>query len=164
MSQQYSLSEAFRLAESIEENGLAFYTQAAQAVKDKQTREILLDLADKEKQHANTFAEMRRQYCQVDEVHLQDQDGQVEAYLKGVAENHVFNLDKDVTQLLASVQSSESVLRLAMTFEKDTIVFFSALKNAVTEENREAVERLIQEEIGHIQELQKTLKALPASQ
>ncbi|MBN1766166.1 MAG: ferritin family protein [Sedimentisphaerales bacterium] len=161
MADKFSLSEVFRMAEEIERNGAQFYAQAAESVKDQLAKDVFLNLRDKEKQHEKTFADWREYFCSLDDTHLLDPDGQVQMYLQAVADNHVFNLHKNVTQLLASVQTTRGALRLAIGFEKDTIVFFAALKDAVTDENRPKVELLIAEEIEHIRQLNDTIKQLP---
>jgi len=160
MATQYSLSEVFEMAEDIESNGYDFYTQAAVAIKDKAVKAVFHDLADKELQHKKSFANLRQKFCSVVDVHWVDPDGQAAAYLKAAADNHIFNIEKDVSSLLASLQSAESALRLAIRFEKDTVAFFTALKKAVTGENHDKVDLLIQEELEHIRILQNTLKEL----
>ena len=160
MTQNYSLSEVFRIAEDIEKNGYAFYSQAAGAAGDPHAKKVFLELAQKEGLHRDFFAELRKTLCDRTDLHWVDPDGTAGAYLKAIADNHVFNLNQDVSSLLASIQSPQSVLRMAIGFEKDTIVFFSALKNAVSGENREKVELLIKEEIDHIQQLQQAIDEL----
>ena len=160
MAMQYSLSEVFEMAEGIESNGYDFYTQAADAIKDKTVKALFHDLAGKELQHKETFANLRKEFCSAVDAHWVDPDGQAAAYLQATADNHVFNVEKDVSSLLASLQSPESALRLAIGFEKDTIAFFTALKQAVTGENRDKVDLLIKEELDHIRVLQDSIKQL----
>lgn len=160
MTIQYSLSEVFEMAENIESNGYDFYTQAADAIKDKMVKTVFQDLARKELQHKETFASLKQELCAAAEAHWVDPDGQAAAYLKATADCHVFNIEKKVSSLLASIQSTESALRLAIGFEKDTIAFFTALKQAVTEVNRQKVDLLIKEELEHIRILQDTIKQL----
>ena len=160
MAVQYSLSEVFEMAENIESNGYDFYTQAADAIKDKTVKALFQDLAGKELLHKETFANLRQEFCSAVDAHWVDPDGQAAAYLKATADNHVFNLEKDVSSLIASLQSAESALRLAIGFEKDTIAFFTALQQAVTGENREKVDLLIKEELDHICILQDAIKQL----
>ena len=160
MTVNYSLSEVFHLAETIEKNGEAFYRRAAEAVDDAKTKEVFLDLAAKEKVHEQIFATLREQVCTLADQQIYDPDGQVEAYLRSVAETHVFNLDPDETALAASLQSPLSALKWAIGFEKDTIVYFSALKEAVPEESRAKVELLIREEYDHIRQLHQVIKEL----
>lgn len=158
MAVQYSLSEVFEMAEGIETNGYDFYTRAADACNDKTVKAVFQDLAQKELQHKETFADLRQTFCAAPDAHWVDPDGQAAAYLKATADNHVFNIDKEVSSLLASLQSEESALRLAIGFEKDTIIFFTALKHAVSEEHRETIDRLIEEELEHIRILQDAMK------
>ncbi len=160
MSSTYSLSEVFRMAEEIERNGVKFYTQAADLAKDKGTREVMLHLASLEKQHESIFSELREEYCGEADCDLIDPDGQAEMYINATAGAHVFNMHDDISELLCSIQSPGSMLKLALDFEKDTIVFFTALKSMVTEKNQAKIELLIQEEIGHIKYLQETLSQL----
>ena len=160
MADTYSLSEVIRIAEDIEANGYDFYTQAAAAAKDTSARKVFEELAQKEKEHQRIFAEMRKEFCASQDAHWFDPDGQARAYLKTLADNHVFNLNQDISALLASVQSSESTLRLAIGFEKDTIVYFTALKQAASDENREKIELLIKEELDHIRQLAQAIAAL----
>jgi len=160
MATQYSLSEVFEMAEAIESNGYDFYTQAAGSIKDKAVKAVFQDLAGKELQHKETFANLRQEFCSAVDAHWVDPDSQAAAYLKATADNHVFNIEKDVSFLIASLQSTESALRLAIGFEKDSIAFFTALKQAVTGENRDKVDLLIKEELDHILILQDTIRQL----
>ena len=160
MSDTFSLSEVFRIAEGIERNGYEFYTQAAAAAQDAAARKVFRHLAEEEKEHQKVFTEMRQAFCRQIDTHWFDPDGQAAAYLKTLADNHVFNLTQDVSTLLASVQSSQSALRMAIGFEKDTIAFFTVLKNAATDENRQKVELLIKEELDHIRQLAQVIAAL----
>ena len=111
MAAQYSLSEVFEMAEDIESNGYDFYTQAADSIKDKAVKAVFQDLAGKELKHKETFANLRREFCSAVDAHWVDPDGQAAAYLKATADNHVFNVEKEVSSLIASLQSAESALR-----------------------------------------------------
>lgn len=162
MTQKYSLAEVFRLAENIESNGHEFYTQAARAVQDPAVQRVFGDLAEKELAHRRLFADWRDQYCTREQMHWVDPDGQAAAYLEAMAENHVFNLRREVGHLLASVQTPLSALRLAIGFEKDTIAYFTALKGGVPPVLQEKVDLLIREELDHIRQLQDAIAALPS--
>ena len=160
MTDKYSLSEVLRMAEGIERNGEKFYRQAAQMTKDAQAKAVMLDLAAQERGHERVFADLRAELCQVSDAQWWDPDGEAAAYVRGIADLHVFSMTPDVTELLASVQSPRSVLQLAIGFEKDTIVFFTALRESVTPENRAKVSLLIQEEIKHVHLLSQAINDL----
>lgn len=160
MAPHFSLLEVFEQAEHIERNGNQFYTQAADAAQDPQTQAVFRRLAAEELNHQAFFHDLRQQYCQMQDVNWVDPDGDAAAYLRAAADGHVFNVDKNLSELLGSVQSPQSALRMAIDFEKDTIVFFSALKDAVNADNRDKVELLIQEELRHVRILQDELARL----
>ena len=160
MGQQFSLSEAFLMAEEIEANGFEFYRLNAQASRDKSVKALFAALAEKEKVHQEVFVGFRQEFCGENDVHFVDQDDQAAAYIKTVADNHVFNLNKDVSSLVASVQTPGSAIRMAIGFEKDTIVFFTAIRDAVRDENRDKIDLLIREEFDHIRILQEELDKL----
>ena len=160
MAQQFSLSEAFRMAEDIEANGFEFYSLNAKASRDKSVKALFAALADMEKVHQAIFAGFREEYCGESDVHWVDPDDQAAAYIKTVADNHVFNLNKDMSSLVASLQTPGSAIRMAIGFEKDTIVFFTAIRDAVRDDNRDKIDLLIREEFEHIRILQEELDEL----
>lgn len=154
----FSLSEVLQMAEEIERNGVKFYNDAAEKVREEKTRAVMLDLAEKEKEHERTFRTMREEFCGTEDVHTVDPEGEVAMHIQLMADTHVFNLSKEAADSLATVQTPLSVLKLAMGFEKDTIVFFQALKEAVTTKNKSKVELMIQEEREHIRILHDAMK------
>lgn len=160
MTESYSLSEVFRIAEVIERNGHEFYVRAAKQVETPAIRQVLLDLAEKEKHHLAFFQELHNQCCSQTDVHWVDPDGQAQAYLDSIANCHVFYLDPDIPELLAALHSPESVLRLAINFERDTVAYFTALRTTVPDSHRDKVDLLIQEELSHIRELRDAINTL----
>ena len=160
MAEHFSLAEVFRMAEDIERNGVKFYTQAAAADQAGSGKEIFQKLAEQEKNHERLFAGWREKYCGQKELHIVDPDGEVQAYIQSIADTHVFNLKKDVDDILAPAKNTRDILNIAIGFEKDTIAFFTSLKHAVGAENWEKLELLIQEEIHHIRQLQTAILEL----
>ena len=51
------------------------------------------------------------------------------------------------------------VVKLAISFEKDSILFFHSFRNLVSKEKQEVIEKLIKEEEGHIINLANILKS-----
>ncbi len=98
-------------------------------------------------------------WCGAQDAHWWDPDGEAEAYVRQAADSNVFTMQPDVAQMVTSIQSAESALRMAINFEKDAIAFFTALKKAVKDEHRDKVEALIQEEHEHVRRLNEALAA-----
>lgn len=156
----FSLAEVFRLAEEIERNGYDFYSGAVKSAGHPECRDVFRSLAEQEKMHESLFARWRQEICGAEDAQVVDPDGQAEAYLRSIADNHVFTLNKDIARLLASIQTPLSLVEMAIGFEKDTIKFFSSLKEHVGNNTRHGVELLINEENRHIQLLTDLKKKL----
>lgn len=63
----------------------------------------------------------------------------------------MFVKNKDIPGLVSTLKTPQEVLDLAITFEKDSVVFYSTMKNAVPESfGKVQIDALINEEIKHI--------------
>ena len=57
----FTADEIFEMAEKIEKNGAEFYREAAEKATDKDTKQMLLDMAVMEQGHLETFQDMRKE-------------------------------------------------------------------------------------------------------
>lgn len=152
----FNADEVFELAEELERNGADFYRDAA-AYADGEEQELLQRLAVMEEEHEKVFHRLRRE--QSEQINL-DPEGVGARYLRSLMKGQVF--DPAVTHKVAGSESIGDLLDRAIGFEKEAIVFFTCLRRAVTEEkSREALDRLIGEEVGHIADLQEQKTRLP---
>lgn len=150
MGVPFNADEIFEMAEEIEINGAMFYREAAKkypAVKD-----VLLELASMEDEHLKTFAAMRKELSEAEaETSVFDPDNQIQMYLKVMADEHVFNVKIAPDELLSRQKSPQDVLRMAIRLEKDSIAFYTGLKESVSRQTgRDKVQEIIREELGHI--------------
>lgn len=161
----FNADEAFALAEQIERNGQGFYLRAAELTKGTLTGKLLSDLAIWEKTHEELFSSMRSGLTEEEKtVTAFDPDGENALYLKAVADSHVFKTIEDPAQLLSGNESPEQIIKTALLFEKDTILFFLGLAKMVPENlGRNKVEKIIDEEIGHVAYLEKELNTIRGS-
>ena len=166
MSGQFNADEIFEIAEQIERNGAAFYRKAARTPSLARAAQILRQLADMEDSHAETFARMREDIWRQNPGWLPkffDAEGENLAarYLRAIAEGLVFDLKQNPSEMLAGSPTPEQVLNFAITLEKDSIVFYLGVKDAVPEELGQAhIDRIIREEMSHITLLSRELAAL----
>lgn len=156
MADSLSMSEIFLLAENIEKQGLEFYKQAALTSQNVKVKEVMLFLADEETRHAEIFADLRQKFFGSDDIYLNHEDEEATRYITGLVDTHVFNVSKDVAELLGAIQTPKSAIEMAINFEKDTIACFTGFKKLVQGETK-MIDRLIQEEFGHIEKLEKLL-------
>ncbi|MBR9980790.1 MAG: ferritin family protein [Desulfatitalea sp.] len=155
MMYDFNADDIFEIALQLERNGAKFYRTAAEAVKDEPARKFLLELAAMEDDHEKTFARMRDQLqAQEKGSTVFDPDGEAVHYLRALADTRVF-FEKAI-----NTASMEEILKDAITAEKDSIVFYLGMREAVPESlGRERLDAVIKEEMGHIRLLSKELVA-----
>lgn len=146
MSYDFNADDIFEMAEQIEKNGAAFYRNAAEGIQDPENKAMLLELAKMEDQHEKIFASMRAELsAQEKQSTAFDPQGDAAQYLKALADMRVF-FEKKIDP-----GSMVSILKEAITAEKDSIVFYLGMKELVPENlGQTKVERIIKEEMGHI--------------
>ncbi len=152
----FSADDIFRLAEEIEVNGEQFYRKAAQDVGDAGGKDMLLGLAEMEKEHKRLFEQMRAELRGTEKAATAfDPEGEAEKYLKALADIRVF-FEKPM-----DTSSMENILKAAIQAEKDSIVLYLGMKELVPEKfGKNRIEKIIREEMGHIRQLGGELKKL----
>jgi len=153
MMYDFNADDIFEIAEQLERNGAAFYRKAADAVNDDKARDILLKLAGMEDDHEKSFSKMRADLTASEKAAtVFDPEGDAVHYLKALADTRVF-FEKEI-----DTASMEAILKDAITAEKDSIVFYLGMRDAVPENlGRSRLDAIIQEEMGHIRLLSKEL-------
>ena len=162
MSIQFNADEVFQMAEQIERNGKDFYTRAADRTAESRTAQFLLGLAAMEAEHEKIFAGMRAGLTdQERKATVPDPDNQALAYLRAWADGQVFDVRSRPAEKLTGKEKVEDVLRIAIGLEKDSIVFYLGMKDAVPERlGRSKIDRIIKEEMNHMSSLSRTLETL----
>ncbi|MDR0622103.1 MAG: ferritin family protein [Deltaproteobacteria bacterium] len=147
--------DAFKIAVNMEENGLKFYKAAAKKFSGP-IADLFNSLAQEEEIHKSIFTRFLNGLPK-EQTTLYDPDNETDDYLKMMADIHVFKNDpENIDKLMEGVATVEDALKLAMSFEKDSIVFFVQLKNASDNLSDEvSVDRLILEEAKHLRKLSR---------
>jgi rubrerythrin len=153
-----SAAEALRWAMEIEENGEAFYNTAAARSADADVKALFEDLAVRERGHYEVFQKMLEKVKpDPDLSSVGPQYADYEFYLQAVLANALFaGKDKGLT-LARQAEDRETALQAAMSFEKDTLLFFYDLREMVSEAARGTITAVIQEEKTHLRRLAKML-------
>ena len=153
LSSSFSIDEILEIAERIERNGARFYRRAAEMESDADRCQVLLDLAEMEDEHEETFVRMRRELAASDAGGF-DLDDQAGAYLRSFADGHVFDFTTDPAAWLTGRESLTQILDKAIGLEKDSVVFYLVLKDAAPEAwGKGDVDRIVAEEMDHIRVL-----------
>ncbi|MFC1551367.1 rubrerythrin [Candidatus Latescibacterota bacterium] len=162
MGISFNADEIFEMAEQIERNGAKFYRIAAeQQADDEEARKMLLNLAVMEDEHEKTFAEIRAAIITGPPiVEVYDPEDLAALYLQAIANGRVFDIKKDPSEILSERKSLEEILKIAISLEKDSIVFYMSFRDMVTEESgKEKIDYIINEEKQHIVGLSNQLAA-----
>jgi rubrerythrin len=161
MSMIFNADEVLKIAEQIERNGIDFYERAAERFEGEEKR-TLLRLADMERTHEQVFATMRRELSGADQgLKGFDPEGEAGRYLAAFADGQIFAPKADAAALLGSKDSIRDILEVAIGLEKDSVVFYVAIREAVPESlGEDKIDRIIKEEMAHIVLLSRTLSSL----
>jgi rubrerythrin len=165
MSFEFNADEILEMAEQIERNGARFYRKAAELVKDAAVSKLLQDLALWEDGHKRVFANMRADLAhQEREQMVFDPEHEASMYLRAMADGHVFDARVDPTDTLTGKELAQDILQMAIGQEKDSIVFYTGLKEMISETaGRERIEEIIKEEMGHIGFLSREIAVLSSN-
>jgi rubrerythrin len=153
MSYDFNADEVFDMAEQLERNGAKFYRNAAEGDVEQSNKQMLLDLAAMEDEHEKTFKLLRADLAENEkQTTVFDPQGEAALYLRALADTRVF-FEKDI-----DISSMREILKSAIEAEKDSIVFYLGMKDAVTENlGKGRIDGIIKEEMGHIKMLSKEL-------
>ena len=155
MSYDFNADEVFEMAEQMERNGAKFYRDAAETAADASNKEMLIDLSKMEEAHEKMFESMRAELTAAEKAStVFDPSGEAAVYLRALVDSRVF-FEKEI-----DVTSMEEILKSAIEAEKDSIVFYLGMKDAIPENlGKDRIEAIIKEEMGHIRVLSRELVA-----
>jgi len=162
MSVAFNADEIFEIAEQIERNGANFYRKATEGSISVRGRDLLLRLAAMEDEHEKTFAAMRADLTKRETAPpVFDPDDQAVLYLRAVADGKVFDFNADPSKRLTGREPMEEVLAIAVGLEKESVVFYTGIKDAVPEDlGKNKVDAIIKEEMDHLILLSGILSSL----
>jgi rubrerythrin len=156
MSIDFNADEVFEIAEQIERNGAKFYRRSAEKTTDANKKKLLIQLAEMEDEHEQTFKNMRSKLSENEKIVTTfDPEGESELYLRALADTRVF-YEKEIP-----ASSMKEILKTAIIAEKDSIVFYLGMKDVVPARlGKNKLDEIIKEEMGHIRLLSKELLEL----
>ena len=155
----FSAKEVLEMAIRIEENGVEFYTRSVNATKSERLKELFTFLAKEEKKHIACFEDMDKR------VESDDLPGNIDPYLeeealylKALANSRVFTNAHEGKRLAGEVRGENDILQTAINMEKDSILFYYELHNAVRDKDKTTLKNLIQQEKDHLRKLTELQK------
>ncbi len=157
----YSVNEIIEMAVQIERNGYAFYNEATKRKDlDSGAAGFLAFLRDQELNHEKVFQALRDD-ADLTVLELSQDWELVAAYLKTIVEGRVFNDADSAIRKAAEAKDLMGVIDHAITFEKDTLLYFHAISDSISNEKAKiTLRRIINEEVSHVLKLNDFKKTL----
>ncbi|MEJ2655880.1 MAG: ferritin family protein [Desulfobacterales bacterium] len=149
----FSLKDIIDIAVQIEQNGERVYRNAAKKIKDPSLKSLMQWLADEETRHERWFQALKGAMPETGEYPEQEEMGR--ALLRDAVGSKSFALENAD---FSSMEKIEELLRLAIEFEQDTMLFYKMLQPLI--EGQRTLEQLhviIQEEENHAARLKEML-------
>lgn len=160
MDAELSAFDVLEIAEKIERNGAKFYRRAAGLIKDPDISTLFVNLAQWESRHIEVFHQMRER--------LSDQrweQGDLAPQRIGTPDARVmaglavFGVQPNPADELSGNETKAEVLRMAIEKEKDSIVYYTGLKDFVVDKaDKDLIDEVIEEEKKHVRILMQSLE------
>ena len=156
MGNIFSASEVVEMGIQIEKNGLDFYNVAKGMAKENKVKELFKYLASQEEEHIKTFEGILSEVKKYEP--FEAYPGEYFAYIKTLSEEYVFTKLKAGLKAAKDIKNDKEAVNLAIGFEKDSILFYYAMKNVVLEGEHNTIGRLIEQEQEHLKKLSELKK------
>lgn len=151
MAEVFNIDETFEIAEQIERNGARFYRKAAEIFEASRAKSLLMDLASMEDRHEKLFKEMRQELKKKGTAQDGPIDEEPARYLRAIAGGYVFPINADPSDKLTGKEALSDIIDYAIEIEKDSIVFYLGIREAMPEElGKFDISKIIKEELRHI--------------
>jgi rubrerythrin len=148
----FRASDVTELAMELEKSGEAFYRAVARKVGSAQVQALFEDLADQEVIHYKIFAKLFQAVhgkpFMTDEEWNTYQD-----YLGATVQSAFFEGADKALAVADEVKDEQEALRMAIRFEKETVLFFHDLYDVVPALDKGTIEKVIDEEKRHVRRL-----------
>ena len=159
----FQAADVVEMALELEKSGEVFYRAVAKKVKSAQIQALFEDLADQEVQHYAAFQKLSKTVWDKP-LMLPDEWNQYLMYLQATIQSAFFEGEDKALALAEQVTDEKEALRMAMGFEKETLLFFYDLRDMVSEGDRTILMRIVNEEKSHLRRLADMLQSLETTE
>ena len=158
MGNIFTGSEIIELGVQIEKNGKDFYNTLLEKSESQKAKEIFQYLAGEEDKHIAVFQKMLESAEKYEAP--ESYPGEHLAYVNTLAGEYVFTRKDKGGEVAKGISSDKEAVEVGIGFEKDSILFFEAMKRVVPEHGHKTIEGLIVQEKSHLKQLVDIKKEL----
>lgn len=151
MGNTFSACEVIELGIQIEKNGKEFYSELVRMTDNPKAIAMFEYLAAQEDKHIDTFKGMFAEACDYSSAGAYPDE--YFAYMRSLSSSYVFTQEGKGKEAALGVKDYNEGVELGVGFEKESILFYTAMKESVPEKDKEKVEAIIREEKRHLQQL-----------
>ncbi|MES0278309.1 MAG: ferritin family protein [Dehalococcoidales bacterium] len=160
MSIHFTSEEIINLAIDIERRGIAFYDTMARSTESAALSSAFQFLVNMERQHVQIFLSMRAKAG--GSQALENYTAEHSAYLDALAASAVFTDDMVTSEMATKINSDIEALELAISAEKDSILFYYELWDIMPQTSHSLLSQVIAEEKSHLRQLSQLKKEFQA--
>lgn len=154
---KFSSDEVLRLAINIEENGKRFYKEMADREKNEKIRSLLLVLVQEEIKHKEIFEEILSRLKNKEIVETTQEE--YSTYISALSRECILTEEVVEEKIKEGFKSPERLLDFALNLEKNSIIFYTHIKENIFKDIDE-IEKILHEERKHfvmISEMKKQI-------
>jgi len=147
----FQAAEILDMAIEIERKGLAFYQGCAVARASEPVAEVFEFAATEEEKHIRLFTEMKSALEQY--TLPESYPGETLAYIHGLIGQTVFGTVEEAACGAEQIGDVADAIDKAVAMERESIAFYSGVRELVRESERDVIDEVIAEEHRHIRRL-----------
>ena len=149
-------ADIVEMAMELEKSGEAFYRAVASSSESPQVQTVFADLAEQEAKHYAIFAKLSKAVRNKPLMSTDEWDEYM-MYLQATIQSAFFEGVDKALAVAEEVTDEKEAVRVAMNFEKETLLFFHDLRDMVSAADQEIIKQVIAEEKRHLRRLARIL-------
>ncbi len=153
----FSMREVMEMVIATERSGQVFYQNASKLARQSNLKELFQYLAEEEEKHLKTFQGLYNLLKEKPETTPYNWE-EAKLYLEALVDSKFFAGPDAAINLAKEARDELEVINSAMSFEKETLLFFYQMLEMIKSQEQELVKKRIGEEKKHIQRL-STMKS-----
>jgi rubrerythrin len=156
MSARLTARDVIRTALEIEQSGMQAYLDMKERTADRDLAKLLEYLAREEESHVSLFTRIFKD-VELNPASMPDPTEEDSAYLEVVLRSMVFEGPKSGLVRAREAGTPIEMLKFALQFERDAMLFWMKIHGMVREQDRPLVHRLIKQEEEHVREIDRLM-------
>jgi rubrerythrin len=133
----------------------------ARTTDSEMAKEVFEEFVEMERGHLNLFRDMLSETG--DNEPAETLTSEYSGYLQALIDDAVFTNDAVMSETVTQADSDIKALEVGISAEKDSILFYQSIKDVMPRRTIPVLDRIISEEMSHLQQLTAIKKNLEAA-